>query len=108
MRASSSESGWEESLVTMMRMGMKPCAEVVEARVGCGVLGVAGVGGNGDLLMRVVCGVLRGGEGRRDLAGLVGVGGEREREGEGGEKPQVERHTSGLSSGGCSTGKANR
>ena len=88
--------------------GHEAVREVVKTRVRRGVLGVAGIGGDGDLLVRVVRGVLGGGERRRDLAGLVGVGGKREREGERSEDPQVEGHTSGLSSGGCSTGKANR
>src|SRR5581483_6938383 len=85
--------------------GHETVAEVVETRVGRGLLGVGGVGGDGDLLVRVVCRVLRGGKRRRDLAGLVSVGGERRREGESDEEPQLERHTIELCSGKCEAGK---
>ena len=56
--------------------GHEAVAQIVDTGVGSGVLGIAGVGGDGDLLMGVVGGILRGGKRRRDLARLVGVDGQ--------------------------------
>jgi 3-deoxy-D-manno-octulosonic-acid transferase len=66
--------------------------EVFEAE-GWGVFGVAGLGGDGDVLegVGVVQGVLRGGEWRESFAGFFGVSGE----GEGGEKEDAEEGAAG-------------
>ena len=62
--------------------GHEAVAEVVEAGVGRGVFAVAGVGGDGDVLvgMGVVAGILGSGERRPGFARLVGARGECERE----------------------------
>lgn len=77
--------------------GHEAVGEVVETGVGRGLFGVAGEGGDGDVLVgvRVVRGVLCGGEWRRGLAGFVGVRGQRgcgESEGETIE-PKAAGHT---------------
>jgi 3-deoxy-D-manno-octulosonic-acid transferase len=66
--------------------------EVFEAE-GWGVFGVAGLGGDGDVLegVGVVQGVLRGGEWLESFAGFFGWGGE----GEGGEKKDAEEGAAG-------------
>jgi len=62
--------------------GHKPVVGVVETGFGLGILDVAGLGGDGDVVMAVVAGILSGGKRWLGHARLVGVqrGGDGERQ----------------------------